>query len=59
MKRLKLATLFFVLVALAADAAESQPIRGPWKPDLPVAKGYDEAARALAMVHDNPSIRWE
>jgi len=39
--------------------AEVRPIRGPWKPDLPLAKAYDGAARALAMADDNPLIRWE
>lgn len=43
----------------ATPGAASQPIRGPWKPDRPLAKAYDEAARALAMADDNPLIRWE
>jgi glyoxylase-like metal-dependent hydrolase (beta-lactamase superfamily II) len=52
-----------VLVAPAqaqppAPGAEVRPIRGPWKPDRPLAKAYDEAARALAMADDNPLIRW-
>lgn len=42
----------------AAPAAPA-PIRGPWKPDLPLAKAYDASARALAMADDNPLIRWE
>lgn len=43
----------------SAAAAEARPIRGPWKPDLPLAKAYDASARALAMADDNPLIRWE
>ncbi|WP_323800150.1 MBL fold metallo-hydrolase [Parasphingorhabdus sp.] len=39
--------------------AEEKPFRGPMKPDLPIAKAYDEAARALAMGDDNPLMRWE
>lgn len=48
-------------LALAAPsgAKEAKPIRGPWKPDLPLAKAYDASARALAMADDNPLIRWE
>ena len=42
-----------------AQPADPRPIRGPWKPDLPLAKAYDTAARALAMADDNPLIRWE
>jgi glyoxylase-like metal-dependent hydrolase (beta-lactamase superfamily II) len=42
----------------APENAE-RPIRGPWKPDLPLAKAYDASAKALAMADDNPLIRWE
>jgi glyoxylase-like metal-dependent hydrolase (beta-lactamase superfamily II) len=47
--------------ARAADGASSAPlpIRGPWKPDRPLAKAYDDVAKAMAMVDDNPLIRWE
>jgi glyoxylase-like metal-dependent hydrolase (beta-lactamase superfamily II) len=62
--RLTLSVLFAAAAALLAppghgQAAEPRPIRGPWKPDLPLAKAYDSAARALAMADDNPLIRWE
>lgn len=40
-------------------AGETKPLRGPWKPDLPLAKAYDASAKALAMADDNPLIRWE
>jgi glyoxylase-like metal-dependent hydrolase (beta-lactamase superfamily II) len=40
-------------------ASDPRPIRGPWKPDLPLAKAYDSAAKALAQADDNPLIRWE
>ena len=64
----------FLLVLLAAPAAmfatpslaqqkpagaQVRPIRGPWKPDLPLAKAYDASAKALAMADANPLIRWE
>jgi glyoxylase-like metal-dependent hydrolase (beta-lactamase superfamily II) len=39
--------------------AEEKPFRGPMKPDLPLAKAYDEVARVLAMADDNPLMRWE
>jgi len=42
-----------------ATGADPRPIRGPWKPDLPLAKAYDASAKALAMADDNPLIRWE
>lgn len=32
---------------------------GPLGPDLPAAKGYNDAAKALATIDDNPVIRWE
>lgn len=43
----------------AQQAETAKPIRGPWKPDLPLARAYDASARALAMADDNPLIRWE
>lgn len=41
------------------DAPANKPFRGPLKPDLPTAKGYNDAARAMSLVDDNPLIRWE
>ena len=62
--RIALATC--IAAALAAPGAghetaegESKPFRGPLKPDQPLARGYNDAAKALAMVDDNPLIRWE
>src|SRR5262245_27776417 len=52
-------TLAMPAVAQPAAAPEPRPIRGPWKPDLPLARAYDASARALAMADDNPLIRWE
>ncbi|WP_329309605.1 MBL fold metallo-hydrolase [Streptomyces sp. NBC_01262] len=45
-------------VATAAAAAEV-PWGGPLAPDMPLAKAYDDGARALANVDDNPMIRWQ
>lgn len=42
-----------------ATANAASPLRGPLRPDLPLAGGYDEAARALSRADDNPIIRWE
>lgn len=42
----------------AQVANQSQPPRGPLAPDTAVAKGYNDAARALADVDDNPVIDW-
>ncbi|TNE67936.1 MAG: MBL fold metallo-hydrolase [Alphaproteobacteria bacterium] len=41
------------------DETAKQPFRGPLAPDLPLAGGYDGAAKALAQVDDNPIIAWE
>ena len=38
---------------------DPKPFRGPLKPDMPLAKGYNDAAKALAMADDNPLFRWE
>lgn len=38
---------------------EAKPWRGPLKPDLPLSKGYNDAAKALATVDENPLIAWE
>jgi glyoxylase-like metal-dependent hydrolase (beta-lactamase superfamily II) len=44
----------------ASNVGDStRPFRGPISPDLPLARGYNEAARALSLVDDNPLIRWE
>ncbi|MFE9644371.1 hypothetical protein ACFYO0_09635 [Streptomyces sp. NPDC006365] len=45
--------------AEARAAAEEVPWGGPLAPDQPLAKAYDDAARALADVDDNPMIRWQ
>jgi glyoxylase-like metal-dependent hydrolase (beta-lactamase superfamily II) len=45
--------------AEAGAAAEEVPWGGPLAPDQPLAKAYDDAARALADVDDNPMIRWQ
>lgn len=53
------------LLLIAASAAgqsvdtATRPFRGPLKPDLSLARGYNDAAKALANVDDNPLIRWE
>lgn len=39
--------------------AEQKPFRGPVLPDGPLAKAYNEAAKALASADDNPLIAWE
>lgn len=39
--------------------AAEVPWGGPLAPDKPLAKAYDDAARALAGVDDNPMIRWQ
>lgn len=39
------------------DAAHS--FRGPLLPDRPLARAYNDAARALSQADDNPLIRWE
>jgi glyoxylase-like metal-dependent hydrolase (beta-lactamase superfamily II) len=60
-----LVALLAAAVALSSTPSGAQPtppanpIRGPWKPDLPLARAYDASARALAMADDNPLIRWE
>ncbi len=41
------------------SVVEAKPFRGPLKPDLPLAKAYNDAARALAGADDNPLIGWE
>ena len=66
MKSPKAISLFFAtagLIALGASGhaqapGEAQPPRGPLAPDTSVAKGYNDAARALADVDDNPVIDW-
>lgn len=45
-------------VTTAAAAAEV-PWGGPLAPDKPLAKAYDDGAKALANVDDNPMIRWQ
>lgn len=37
----------------------TSPVRGPLRPDLPLARAYDEAARALSGADDNPIVAWE
>ena len=44
---------------LAQSRPDPRPLRGLWKPDLPLARAYDASARALAMADANPLIRWE
>jgi glyoxylase-like metal-dependent hydrolase (beta-lactamase superfamily II) len=43
--------------ANSGDAAH--PFRGPFLPDRPLARAYNDAARALSQADDNPLIRWE
>lgn len=38
---------------------EVKPFRGPIKPDRPLAKAYNDSAKALTMVDENPLIAWE
>ena len=40
------------------QAAQPRPFGGPLAPDSPIAKGYNDAAKALAAVDDNPMIQW-
>lgn len=47
------------VLSVGLARAQEETAGGPLKPDLPIAKGYDNAARALAMIDDNPVIRWE
>ena len=47
------------LAQQSSAGVPARPIRGPWKPDLPLAKAYDASAKALAMADANPLIRWE
>jgi glyoxylase-like metal-dependent hydrolase (beta-lactamase superfamily II) len=42
-----------------AQTAEEVPWGGPLAPDKPLARAYDDAARALAEADDNPMIRWQ
>ncbi|HVR50028.1 MAG TPA: hypothetical protein VMS38_09835, partial [Pseudorhodoferax sp.] len=42
-----------------SQAADSVPFGGPLAADLPLAKAYDDAARALAESTDNPILKWE
>lgn len=51
------------LLALSAGLAGAQPApetspRGPLKPDTPIAKSYNDAAKAFADADDNPIIDW-
>lgn len=36
-----------------------KPFRGPLTSDQPLARGYNDAAKSLSLVDDNPLIRWE
>jgi len=36
-----------------------RPFAGPLRPDLPLARGYNDSAHAMSLVDDNPLIRWE
>ncbi|HYD89260.1 MAG TPA: MBL fold metallo-hydrolase [Vitreimonas sp.] len=45
-------------LAFSHTADPARPFRGPIRPDLPLARGYNDAARALAYADDNPLIRW-
>lgn len=63
-KQLYAALMAVSSLALAAPGfsqgvEDEKPVRGPLKPDMPLAKAYDEAAKALAMADDNPLMRWE
>ncbi|MFJ7998157.1 MBL fold metallo-hydrolase [Streptomyces sp. NPDC096310] len=51
--------LFTTTATAAPTTAEDAPWGGPLAPDKPLAKAYDDAARALAEVDDNPVIRWQ
>lgn len=42
-----------------SQAADSVHFGGPLAADLPLAKAYDDAARALAESTDNPILKWE
>ncbi|MED5549081.1 MAG: MBL fold metallo-hydrolase [Pseudomonadota bacterium] len=44
--------------AHAQDEGETRPFRGPIDPDRPLARGYNDAAAALAGVDENPLIAW-
>ncbi|MGP4006917.1 hypothetical protein [Streptomyces sp. 4N124] len=50
-------TLFTNTAAAAEAPTEEIPWGGPLAPDKPLAKAYDDAARALAEADDNPVIR--
>lgn len=44
--------------AMAQDDGETRPFRGPLAPDLPLARGYNDAAEALSLADANPLIEW-
>ncbi|MFD5753595.1 MBL fold metallo-hydrolase [Streptomyces sp. NPDC127033] len=52
-------TLFTSTATAAEPTVEDIPWGGPLAPDRPLAKAYDDAARALSEVDDNPVIRWQ
>ena len=41
-----------------SEGEQALPWVGALYPDTPLAQGHNDAARALAMVDDNPLIRW-
>lgn len=52
-------TLFTSTAAAAEATTEEIPWGGPLAPDKPLAKAYNDGARALAEADDNPVIRWQ
>lgn len=42
-----------------AQSTPTTPFGGPLAADLPLAKAYDEAAKAMAATTDNPILKWE
>lgn len=46
-------------VGNAQAQANVVPYGGPLAADMPLAKAYDEAAKAMAATTDNPILKWE
>jgi glyoxylase-like metal-dependent hydrolase (beta-lactamase superfamily II) len=46
------------LRAQGRQAQGDRPHGGPLAPDSPIARGYNDAAKAFAAVDDNPIISW-
>lgn len=51
------------VIAACSDAGsqttDAVPFGGPLAADLPLAKAYDDAAKAMAESTDNPILKWE